>query len=139
LRTYETVFVVGGNTPDEDIQKIISQLESVITDKGGKVTKVDTTTLGRRKLAYTIRKGHTKFDDGAYTIIFSEGDGHDIAEVERRLRVNDLVIRHLVVRTDEDLKRAEKMKSRRKVVAAAPGATEDADDNDGDDADEFDS
>ena len=102
-----------------------------VTKGGGKVTKVE--PWGRRKLAYPINK----FDEGIYTIIYLEGSGQELAEVERRLRVNDLAIRHIVVRTDEDLKRAEKMKSRRKTVAAPAGAVEEGDDDDDDD--DFDS
>jgi small subunit ribosomal protein S6 len=120
LRTYEIVFIVGASTAEADLHKIVSQLESTITERGSKVTKVDYTTLGRRKLAYPINK----FDEGLYTILYTEGTGQEIAEVERRLRVNDLVLRHMVVRTDEDLKRAEKMKNRRKAVAATGGAEE---------------
>ncbi len=127
MRTYEVMFIVGPNTTEDELNKLVSQLETVITERGGKVTKVE--PWGRRKLAYPINK----FDEGIYTIIYFEGSGQEIAEVERRLRVNDLSIRHIVVRTDEDLKRAEKMKSRRKVVAVPAGATDDDDDDDDDD------
>jgi small subunit ribosomal protein S6 len=117
LRTYEIVFIVSPNTTEDDLHKLVSQLETTITERGGRITKVDYTTLGRRKLAYPIGK----FEEGLYTIIYLEGSGQEIAEVERRLRVSDLVIRQMVVRTDEDLKRAEKIKARRRVVAAAAG------------------
>lgn len=140
MRTYEVVFIVGANTPEDVLQKLVSQLETVITDQGGTISKVDYTTLGRRKLAYPINK----LDEGIYTIIHFEGSGHEVAELERRMRVNDLVLRYLVVRTDEDLKRAEKMKNRRKAVAASgsgngDGADDDDLDQDRDDDDEFDS
>ncbi|HWQ33581.1 MAG TPA: 30S ribosomal protein S6 [Blastocatellia bacterium] len=117
MRTYEIVFIVSPNTTEDDLHKLVSQLETTITERGGRIAKVDYTTLGRRKLAYPIGK----FEEGIYTIIYLEGSGQEIAEVERRLRVSDLVIRHMVVRTDEDLKRAEKIKARRKVVAAGAG------------------
>lgn len=140
MRTYEVVFIVGANTPEDVLQKLVSQLETVITDQGGTISKVDYTTLGRRKLAYPINK----LDEGIYTIIHFEGSGHEVAELERRMRVNDLVLRYLVVRTDEDLKRAEKMKSRRKAVAASGSGNGDGAggndlDQDRDDDDEFDS
>jgi small subunit ribosomal protein S6 len=118
LRTYEVSFIANPNTADDDLKKLTSQLETVITEQGGKVTKTD--NLGRRKLAYRIGK----FDDGIYTFLYLEGSGSEIAEVERRLRVNDAVIRYMTVRTDEDLKRAEKMKAKRRG-AAAPRRTED--------------
>jgi small subunit ribosomal protein S6 len=117
LRTYEVAFIAAPNTAEEDLNKLNSQLESVVNDLGGKVTKTD--VWGRRKLAYKIGK----HDEGIYVILYIEGSGKEIAEVERRLRVSDLIIRHLTVRTDEDLKRAEKLKSRRKVSARAAAAT----------------
>ncbi|HZS09596.1 MAG TPA: 30S ribosomal protein S6 [Blastocatellia bacterium] len=130
MRTYEIMFIVQPNTSDDDLHKLVSQLETVITDRGGKLTKTD--YWGRRKLAYQIKK----FDEGIYTILYLEGSGREIAEVERRLRVNDLVLRHLTVRTDEDLKRAEKMKARRKTAAATGGAETDADELDEDEGED---
>ncbi|MFN0122991.1 MAG: 30S ribosomal protein S6 [Blastocatellia bacterium] len=131
MRTYEVMFIVNPNATDEEQQKLIALLETAVNDRGGKITKVD--NWGRRKLAYPIKK----FEDGIYIILYIEGTGREIAEVERRLRVTDLALRHITVRTDEDLRRAEKIKSRRKVTAAgAPGAGDD--DFDDDDDDDFD-
>jgi small subunit ribosomal protein S6 len=121
LRTYEVVFIAAPNTADDDLTKLTSQLETVITDQGGRLVKTD--NWGRRKLAYSIGK----FDEGIYTLLNIEGSGSEIAEVERRLRVSDLVIRHLTVRTDEDLRRAEKMRARRKTSAAPRSAEDDPD------------
>ena len=109
MRTYEVMFIAAPNTADDDLRKLTSQLETVVADQGGTVTKTD--VWGRRKLAYRIGK----FDEGIYTLLNIEGSGREIAEVERRLRVSDLVIRHISVRTDEDLRRAEKMRARRKT------------------------
>ena len=108
MRTYEIAFIAAPNTADDDLSKLNSQIEHIITDRGGKITKVD--NWGRRKLAYHI----DKFDEGIYTFVYVEGTGQEIAEVERRLRVTDFVIRHLTIRTDEDLKRAAKLKAKRK-------------------------
>jgi small subunit ribosomal protein S6 len=109
LRTYEVAFIAAPNTAEDDLSKLNSLIQQIVTDRGGKITKVD--NWGRRKLAYRIGK----FDEGVYNIVYLEGSGKEIAEVERRLRVTDFVIRHLTVRTDEALKRAEKLKSKRKV------------------------
>ena len=123
MRTYEVMFIAAPNTADDDLRKLTSQLETVVTGQGGTVTKTD--VWGRRKLAYRIGK----FDEGIYTLLNIEGSGREIAEVERRLRVSDLVIRHISVRTDEDLRRAEKMRARRKtpVVPRTPGEDFEAD------------
>jgi len=108
LRTYELMFISSPNTSEEDINKVNSQIEHAVTERGGTIAKVE--PWGRRKLAYSINK----FDEGIYTLVHIEGTGQEIAEVERRLRVTDFVIRYLSVRTDEDLKRAAKMKAKRK-------------------------
>lgn len=121
MRTYEISFIAAPNTADDDLSKLNSQIENIVADRGGKVTKVD--NWGRRKLAYRIGK----FDEGIYTFVYIEGDGQEIAEIERRLRVTDFIIRHLTVRTDEDLKRAAKLKSKRKVSAAPRSLDDDFD------------
>jgi small subunit ribosomal protein S6 len=121
LRTYEVAFIVAPNTADDDLSKLNSQIEQIITGRGGKITKID--NWGRRKLAYRIGK----FDEGVYTFVYLEGSGREIAEVERRLRVTDFVIRHMTVRTDEALKRAEKLKSKRKVSLAPRSPDDDFD------------
>ena len=112
MRTYEVMFIAAPNTVDDDLRKLTTQLESVVSEQGGRVTKSE--NLGRRKLAYRI----AKYDEGIYSLLNIEGSGREIAELDRRLRVSDLVIRHISVRTDEDLRRAEKMRARRKTQAA---------------------
>ena len=131
MRTYEVVHIAAPNTSDDDLNKLNTQLEQVVADLGGTVTKTD--VWGRRKLAYPIEK----YDEGLYTVIYIDGTGKEIAEVERRLRVTDLVIRFMTVRTDEDLKRAAKLKAKRKVNPDKPAPSGDYDDDDADD--DFDS
>ncbi len=111
MRTYEIVFIAAPNTTEDDLNKLNSQLEHIVADLGGTITKTD--VWGRRKLAYNIEK----HDEGIYVVLYIEGSGKEIAEVERRLRVNDLVIRYMTVRTDEDIKRAAKLKARRKTIS----------------------
>ena len=121
MRTYEVMFIAAPNTADDDLRKLTTQLETVVADQGGKIIKTD--NWGRRKLAYHIGK----FDEGIYTLLNIEGSGQEIAELERRLRVSDLVLRHISVRTDEDLRRAEKMRARRKTPAVPKPVEEDED------------
>ena len=129
MRTYEVVHIAAPNTSDDDLNKLNTQLEQVVADLGGTVTKTD--IWGRRKLAYPIEK----YDEGLYTVLYIDGTGKEIAEVERRLRVTDLVIRFMTVRTDEDLKRAAKLKAKRKVNPDKPAPGGDYDD-DADEADD---
>ncbi|MGA1368380.1 MAG: 30S ribosomal protein S6 [Blastocatellia bacterium] len=127
MRTYEVAFITAPNVVEDDLNKLWTQLETIVKERGGQVTKVD--PWGRRKLAYPI----DKYEEGIYTILYLEGSGLEIAEVERRLRVTDFVIRYLTIRTDEDLKRAEKMKAKRKTVAGSDTPRNQDDDEAGDD------
>ena len=121
MRSYEVMFISAPNVGEDDLRKLTTQLETVVSDLGGKVVKTD--NLGRRKLAYPI----SKFDEGIYSLLNVEGSGKEIAEVERRLRVSDIVLRHLTVRTDEDIRRAAKIKGRRKAAPARQSRQVDSD------------
>ena len=119
MRVYELLFIVMPTETDEAVDALVEQLRAVAEERGASVTKVD--KMGRRKLAYPIRVSPTTFTDGNYVVLTIEGTGAEIAELERRLRVTETVIRHLTVRVDEDLKRAEKFKAKRAARAAAGG------------------
>ena len=105
MRVYEVLFIVAPNTEEGDIETLVTQLRDVITNQGAQVTNVN--RMGRRRLAYPIGK----FNEGHYIVLTVEGTGSEIAEVERRMRVNDAVIRYITIRIDEDLKRAEKFRA----------------------------
>jgi small subunit ribosomal protein S6 len=121
-RTYELMFIVRPDMTDEDLDKLISTLQSVVPASGGTVKSVD--KMGKRRLAYAVRRFH----DGIYVLMVIEGGGPVIHELERRLRVTEPVIKFLTVRVDEEQKRLEKIKklrdSKKKVSAQAPAATE---------------
>ncbi len=115
-RTYELMFIVRPDMTEEDQDKLISTLDHAVSSSGGKVHKVE--KMGKRRLAYTVRK----FSDGIYILLTFEGGGGLVHELERRLRVNEPVIKFLSVRIDEEQKRLDKVKalraSRRKAVPA---------------------
>jgi small subunit ribosomal protein S6 len=119
-RTYELMFVVRPDMPEEEQDKLIATLESAVTASGGALKKIE--RMGKRRLAYTVRR----FYEGVYLLLVLEGAGGLVHELERRLRVTEPVIKFLTVRVDEDQKRLDKIKkireSRRKVSAtpAAP-------------------
>lgn len=110
-RQYEVVFIVDP-TADEEVQKLTDGFSQIVTDQGGVIVKAE--TMGKRQLAYEI--DHHK--DGTFVLIEIEGSGREIAELERRMRVNDRVLRYLTVRVDEDRRRADKLKDRRARKAA---------------------
>jgi small subunit ribosomal protein S6 len=112
LRQYELMFIVDPDAADDEVTKITDSLKQIVTDQGGTVTKEE--NLGRRQLAYEIL--HRK--DGIFLDLEIEGSGREIAELERRMRVNDRILRYLTVRLDEDRRRAEKFKDKRARKAA---------------------
>ncbi len=113
MRVYEVLFIVAPNIEESDIETLVTQLSDVATNQGARIAKID--RMGRRRLAYPIGK----FNDGHYVVFTIEGSGAEIAELERRMRVTDAVIRYITIRIDEDLKRAEKFRVRRAAHAAA--------------------
>jgi small subunit ribosomal protein S6 len=113
MRVYEVLFIVAPNIEENDIDTLVTQLSGVATNQGARIAKID--RMGRRRLAYPIGK----FNDGHYVVFTIEGSGAEIAELERRMRVTDAVIRFITIRIDEDLKRAEKFRVRRAAHAAA--------------------
>jgi len=101
------MFIVDVKATDDDVTNLNSTLQQIITDQGGTVTKQE--DMGRRQLAYPIGRQ----TDGRYVLFEIDGSGREIAELERRMRVNDQVIRYMTVRVDEDRQRAEKFKAKR--------------------------
>jgi small subunit ribosomal protein S6 len=115
-RTYELMFIVRPDMVDDDLNKLISTLESSVTAGHG---TVKSEIWGKRRLAYTVRK----FNDGIFVLLLLEGTGAMVRELERRLRVTEPVIKFLTVRTDEELKRLDKIKKlrdARKKASSAP-------------------
>jgi len=118
-RTYEVMFIVRPDMAEEDLDKLISTLETAVTSTNGTVKSVE--KMGKRRLAYVIGRFH----DGIYILLTVEGGGGLIHELERRMRVSEPVIKFLTVRIDEEQKRLEKIKKirdARKKVSAAPAA-----------------
>jgi small subunit ribosomal protein S6 len=123
-RTYELMFIVRPDMADEDLDKLISNLESSVTSAHGTVKSVE--RMGKRRLAYMVRK----FREGVYILLTVEGEGSVVHELERRLRVTEPVIKFLTVRIDEEQKRLEKIKklreARKKMSAQPAAAAEEA-------------
>jgi small subunit ribosomal protein S6 len=118
-RIYEIVVIIAPGTTEEDLDQLITNLNGIVTAQGGTVTKTE--KWGRRHLAYPIGK----FKEGYYVVMETEGSGSEIAELERRMRVNDAIVRYMTVRVDLDRRRAEKLKARRvrKAEQRAGGKT----------------
>jgi small subunit ribosomal protein S6 len=120
-RFYEVMYIVRPDVEDADVDKLIEGFEQTVTNGGGNVRSTE--KWGRRKLAYTVRK----FNDGNYILMTIDADGALVAELERRLRVTEQVIKFITVRMDEEQKRLDKVKAiraSRKKVSAQPAAEE---------------
>lgn len=101
------MFIADPATSDENIGKLNDSIGKLVESEGGSVVRVD--DIGRRKMAYQINKKK----EGYYVLFEIEGSGQEIAELERRMRVNDTIIRFMTVRVDEDRKAAEKKRLKR--------------------------
>jgi small subunit ribosomal protein S6 len=101
------MFIVRPDVEEADLDKLIEGLSGNITSGGGEVKSVE--KMGRRRLAYTVRK----FNDGFYVLLNVAAPGNLIAEIERRLRVSEPVIKFITVRMDEEEKRLAKVKALR--------------------------
>jgi len=112
-RLYDLIFIARPATPEEEIKKVLSGIEHTCAEKGGKSEKTE--HWGTRKLAYRVAKQR----EGIYVYQqIRTNHGELIAELERRLRVQDVVIKYLTVRLDEDLKRQKKLMGKREQRAA---------------------
>ena len=119
-RVYEVMFIVRPDVAEEEVDKLIAGFSTTVTGGGGVVKTVE--KMGRRKLAYLVRK----FNDGNYVLLTIEASGPVVLELERRLRVTEPVIKFITVRIDEEEKRLAKVKAlrgvRRKVEHSAPAS-----------------
>ena len=107
LRTYEVMYIVNPDTEGEKIEKLNEAVGKLIEKEGGIVVRMD--DIGIRNLAYPIQKKN----QGHYVLFEVDGTGQEILELERRMRVNDLIIRFVTVRVDEDRKKADKIRAKR--------------------------
>jgi small subunit ribosomal protein S6 len=126
MRNYEIMFILKPNSTEEENNKLVVQMEAVVASHKGEMQGVE--KIGKKKLAYRIQK----FDEGFYVLFRLNADGECVKELERRLRVQDLVMRYLSVRVDESLKRLDKIKAarlkkvRKKAARKSPEAASSA-------------
>jgi len=99
------MFIVRPDVEEADLDKLIEGFSANVTNGGGEIKSVE--KMGRRRLAYTVRK----FNDGFYVLLNVAAAGSLITEIERRLRVSEQVIKFITVRMDEEEKRLAKVKA----------------------------
>ncbi len=108
-RTYEVMYIVNPETAADKIEKLNDAVGKLIEKEGGEVVRMD--NIGIRNLAYPIQKKN----EGHYVLFEVNGSGQEIAELERRMRVNDVILRYITVRVDEDRKKADKVRAKREA------------------------
>jgi small subunit ribosomal protein S6 len=112
-RQYDLIFICRPDTPEANIDKVISTLEHAASEKGAKIEKTE--KWGRKRMAYRVHK----LREGFYVyMVLRSSHGEVVKELERRLKVSDPVIKYLTVRLDEELKRQAKLKHHRERRAA---------------------
>ena len=109
-RKYELVYVVSPDATDAQVADLHTQVEQITQRLGGSIEKTD--NWGRRKLAYAIQ--HHK--EGTYVLEVLEGGGELMKELDRRLKVVDQVIRHLIVRVDEEQRVVQRTQQHRQAT-----------------------
>jgi len=102
-RNYDIGFIINPELTEEEIKKTINSVTTVIEDNGGIIEKLD--EWGRKRLVYPIQK----HKEGIYTFIYAELTGDVVEKIERRLKLNEKIIRFIVVRLDDKLKKSNKL------------------------------
>jgi small subunit ribosomal protein S6 len=112
-RLYDLIFIARPATPEDEIKKVLTTIEHAVAEKGGKIEKTE--HWGTRKLAYKVAKHR----EGIY--VYQQvrtNHGELVHELERRLGVQDSIIKYQTIRLDEELKRQKKLSHKREVRAA---------------------
>ena len=112
MRTYEVMYIVDPETSPDKIEKLNEAVGGLIEKEGGEVVKME--IIGMKTMAYNINKR----EEGYYVLFEINGTGQEIAELERRMRVNEMIMRYITVRVDEDRKKAEKLTAKREARRA---------------------
>jgi small subunit ribosomal protein S6 len=119
MRTYEVLFILSPQVPEEEATTLVTEFKRVAESQGATLKNEE--AWGRRRLAYPIHKSN----EGIYHLLVYETVG-GLSELDRRMKNSDRVLRHMIVRTDEDLKRADKLAKKNpkkeRVRPAAPQA-----------------
>lgn len=122
-RQYELAYVVSPTVTDDGVNELHERISEIVGQLGGTVDNTD--IWGRRRLAYEINRHR----EGTYVIVLISGPGGMVTELERRLRVMEQLLRHLVIRVDEVMRKAAHKRSRRqgkqerrRAAKAAPAA-----------------
>jgi small subunit ribosomal protein S6 len=108
-RQYELVYILPPDTTEQQASDLHAQIEEIVSRMKGRIDRTE--NWGRRRLAYEI--AHQK--EGVYVLEVIDGTGGLMKEIDRRLRVMDQVVRHLIVRVDEEKKVVDRTRTKRQA------------------------
>jgi small subunit ribosomal protein S6 len=111
-RVYEELFIIRPDATEEEVDPLVEQLTNTIASKGGNVDKSE--KWGIRKLAYRVKK----HNEGNFILLHFSAEPDAVLELERRLRVSDLVLKFITVRVDRKMKKVDKRRKAREKRAA---------------------
>ncbi len=106
-RTYELIYILKPDANEQEVADLHAQVAAIVERMGGSIDKTD--NWGRRKLAYEI--GHNK--EGFYVLEVIKGSGELMKEIDRRLKVIEGLLRHLIVRVDQAIEKTERTRGKR--------------------------
>jgi small subunit ribosomal protein S6 len=96
MRDYEIMYIVRPDLEEEARKELIERFNKILTDNKATVEKVD--EIGSRRLAYEIED----YRDGYYVVVNFKGDEQAVNEFDRQAKFSDDIIRHMIVRLDEE-------------------------------------
>src|SRR6266545_2837432 len=108
-RQYELVYILPPDTTEQQVAELHTQIEGIVSRMNGQIEKTE--NWGRKRLAYEI--GHNK--EGVYVLDVINGGGELMKELDRRLKVLDQVLRHMIVRVDEEKKVVDRTQTKRRT------------------------
>jgi small subunit ribosomal protein S6 len=88
---YQMLYIISGDVTDNDVESKVKTVDKVVTDLGGKIT--DSETVGRKKLAYTIKKQ----EFGTYVKLYFEIEGDKLVEIPKEFKSHSFVLRHIII------------------------------------------
>ena len=108
-RQYELVYILPPDTTEQQVTELHQQIEAVVSKMSGQIEKTE--NWGRRRLAYEI----ARHKEGVYVLDVINGSGDLMKELDRRLKVLDQVVRHMIVRVDEEKKVVDRTRTKRQT------------------------
>lgn len=133
MRTYETLYIIKPDVPEDEVQTLAKQLETLVVSDGGEIVRSE--IWGKRRLAYEVKK----FSEGYYVLLRFTGNAGIVQRIENHFHLADAIIRHLLVLFDERTLRLEaNQKKRKEAELRAAAANPRRRDEDSDDEDEGD-